>query len=568
MLYSALICFINNFIRMYLHYNMVFKKKQQIKYIKQKQEYICICKVGAYRELPTFFYCPEKEGRGEYMQQFIKELMKGTNDYIEIREIGPEGNTKQHFLKPDQIAQYKPPMDKNIYFGVYSRFRKDGKAQSCNTTKALWVDYDGMEGLTVYERVKKVQSNIKAAGLPKPSVLVSSGNGIHAYWILKERQQEVQEILKAMALATNGDIRATDKARMMRLPNTLNVKGIKPLKCEIVQADYSLIYDLEDIKAALGDYIGQAKVKVKPEPTNTLINSINPDRPCIAAILKGVPEGERNFALGRLTKWLQVKGYTKKKSQQVILEWNSLNNPPENEVKLLKDFNSYWHKDYKLLGCMIDNPELQQILYKYCNRPECKFTMAIGNIELDNTVKYNNRLLKDLCKLTGNDLIVYGLLMRHKEGLTTSLLVEKLTSRTTGKPCMSKPTRLKSLETLEKLGFIEVIEGNRRAGKENLYKARPQGTYGLGYTLVSNGAINGAIDGRVTAGELRLYVLLLKYAFNKGACYPSLDTLAKELRVSRQSISIQLKKLEKADYIKRSYKLFNGTEKLFISLLV
>ena len=506
------------------------------------------------------------------MQQFIKELAKGTNDYIEIREIDSEGNTKQLFLKPEDLKGYRPPMDKNIYFGVYSRFRKDGRAQSCNTTKALWVDYDaGMEGLTVYERVKKVQSNIKVAGLPKPSVLVSSGNGIHAYWILKERQQEVQEILKAMALATNGDMRATDKARIMRLPNTLNVKGIKPLKCEIVQADYSLIYDLEDIKAALRGYIGQAKEKllqVKPEPTNTLINSINPDRPCIAAMLKGVPEGERNFALGRLTKWLQVKGYTKKKSQQVILEWNSLNNPPEIKAKLIKDFNSYWHKDYKLLGCAIDKPELQQILYKYCNRPECKFTMAIGNIELDNTVKYNNRLLKDLYKLTGNDLIVYGLLMRHKEGLSTSLLVEKLTSRTTGKPCMSKPTRLKSLDTLGKLGFIEVIEGNRRAGKENLYKARPQGTYGLGYTLVSNGAINGAIDGRVTAGELRLYVLLLKYAYQKGSCYPSLDTLAKELRSDKSRISKQLKKLEKSDYIKRERVFINGVESLSIRLLM
>jgi len=504
------------------------------------------------------------------MQQFIKELAKGINDYIEIREIDLEGNTKQHFLKPEDLKDYRPPMDKNIYFGVYSRFRKDGKAQSCNTTKALWVDYDaGMEGLTVYERVKKVQSNIKVAGLPKPSVLVSSGNGIHAYWILKERQQEVQEILKAMALATNGDMRATDKARIMRLPNTLNVKDInRPLKCEIVQADYSLIYDLEDIKAALGGYIGQAKEKplqVKPEPTQL---NIEADRPCIEAILKGVPEGERNFALGRLTKWLQLKGYTKKQAGQTVLKWNKLNSPPENEVKLIKDFNSYWHGDYKLLGCMIDNPELQQILYKYCNRPECKFTMAIGNIGLDNTVKYNNRLLKDLYKLTGNDLIVYGLLMRHKEGLSTSLLVEKLTSRTTGKPCMSKPTRLKSLDTLEKLGFIKVTEGNKRAGKENLYKAIPQGTYGLGYTLATNGAINGAIDGRVTAGEFKLYVLLLKYAFNKGACYPSLDAMAKELRTTPQGINNLLRRLEKADYIKRVYKDFDGVEKLDIRLLV
>jgi hypothetical protein len=507
------------------------------------------------------------------MQQFIKELMKGTNDYIEIREIDPEGNTKQHFIKPEDLKDYRPPMNKNIYFGVYSRNRKDGKAQSCNTTKALWVDYDaGMEGLTVYERVKKVQDEIKATGLPEPSIIVSSGNGIHTYWILKERQQEVQEILKAIALATNGDIRATDKARIMRLPNTLNVKdNNRPLKCEIVQADYSLIYDLEDIKIALGDYIGQAKerpTQAELKPTNIFINNINPDRPCIAAILKGVPKGERNFALGRLTKWLQVKGYTKKKSQQVVLEWNSLNNPPEIKAKLIKDFNSYWHGDYKLLGCMIDNPELQQILYKYCNRPECKFTMAIGNIELDNTVKYNNRLLKDLYKLTGNDLIIYGLLMRHREGLSTSLLVEKLTSRATGKPCMSKPTRLKSLDTLGKLGFIEVIEGNKRAGKENLYKAIPQGTYGLGYTLATNGAINGAIDQRVTAGEFKLYVLLLKYAFNKGACYPSLDTMAKELRTTPNNISTLLYRLEKADYIKRVYKDFEGIEKLDIRLLV
>lgn len=126
----------------------------------------------------------------------------------------------------------------------------------------------------------------------------------------------------------------------------------------------------------------------------------------------------------------------------------------------------------------------------------------------------------------------------------------------------------KSIDTLRKKGFITVTPGNRRAGKENLYKAKPQGTYGLGYTLVSNGAINGAIDGRVTAGELRLYVLLIKYAYRKGNCYPSLSTLAKELRVKPQSVSIQLKALEQADYIKRSYRLFNGTEKLFLRLLV
>ena len=494
------------------------------------------------------------------MQQFLYELMKGTNDYIEIREIDPEGNTKQHFLKPDQIAQYKPPMDKNVYIGMYDRQKNNGTAIGCISTGTLWADYDGLP-------LHEVKSRIEQVGLPEPSIIVDSGHGYHSYWLLTERTtKDVTGILRAIADKTGADIKATDRARIMRLPNTMNVKG-EPIPCKVIEATHER-YPLDLFEAILGTQATEPKDYTTSAMAEPAKLNIEADRPCIDAILKGVPEGERNFALGRLTKWLQVKGYTKKKSQQVVLEWNSLNNPPEIKAKLIKDFNSYWHGDYKLLGCMIDNPELQQILFKYCNRPECKFTMATGNIGLDNTVKYNNRLLKDLYKLTGNDLIIYGLLMRHKEGLSTSLLVEKLTSSATGKPCMSKPTRLKSLDTLEKLGFIEVIEGNKRAGKENLYKAIPQGTYGLGYTLATNGAINGAIDKRVTAGEFKLYVLLLKYAFNKGACYPSLDTMAKELRTTPNNISTLLYRLEKADYIKRVYKVFEGIEKLDIRLLV
>lgn len=502
---------------------------------------------------------------------FIKEITQGTDDYIEIRELPSK---KQYFLKADNIKDYEPKANQNIYFGTYSRYRKDGKAKSCNTTKVLWADYDsGLEDLTVKQRVEKVKTKIKGAGLPKPSILVSSGNGIHAYWILNTRAgDEAIEVIKAISMATGGDMRATEKARVMRLPNTLNVKDIdNPLRCEVVEADTTLIYVLKHFRNVLGDYIGQAKkstTQSKPEPTNTILDSIKADRPCIDGILKGVPAGERNFSIGRLTKWLQVKGYTKSKSQQVLMAWNNLNSPPEDTQKLIEDFNAYWHGDYKLLGCSIKTPEIQQLLYKYCNRPECKFTMAIGNIELDNTVKFNNRLLKDMSRLTGNDLIVYGLLERHREGLTTSLLIEKMTSRATRKACMSKPTRLKSIDTLKKMKFIEVIEGNKRAGKENLYKAIPQGTYGMGYTLISNGAINGAIDQRVTAGEFKLYVLLLRYAFNKGSCYPSLETLGKELRTTSNSISLLLNRLEKADYIKRLYKDYNGIEKLDIRLLV
>ena len=40
-------------------------------------------------------------------------------------------------------------------------------------------------GLSLEERVKKVQDIIMAVGLPKASILISSGNGIHAYMVVK-----------------------------------------------------------------------------------------------------------------------------------------------------------------------------------------------------------------------------------------------------------------------------------------------------------------------------------------------------------------------------------------------
>ena len=508
-------------------------------------------------------------------EQFINELFHGVTDFLEIREIQGK-QVRRDFYRLDELTTYSPPTTKNVYFGVYSRQGRNGKAEGCLTTGAVWADYDSdMQGLSVMERAAKVLDKLEAVGMPEPSVIISSGNGIHTYWLLDQRAgDEALAIVKALVVATGSDPQTKDKARVMRLPDTWNVKDAKnPLPCEILYADYSKRYTLDELGRALEPFITQSihsptepQERAPKSPTGAL--GVTADRPCIDAILQGVQEGERNFALGRLTKWLQLKGYAKEKAQKVVLKWNSSNAPPEEVDELLQDFNAYWHSDYRLLGCSIKNPHLQQLLANHCNRAECDFRGAIGSIQLDNVAKYNNRLLNELHQLTGNDLILYGLLARHSEGLTTSQLTDKLTSRATGEPCMSRPTMLKGIDTLRKMGVISVTEGNKRAGKDNLYKALPQGTYGLGYTLVSNGAITGAIAKHITPGELRLYVLLLRYAFTKGNCYPSTRTLGRELRTTASNISHLLRGLEQADYIKREYVVISGTESLNLRLLI
>jgi hypothetical protein len=71
----------------------------------------------------------------------------------------------------------------NIFFGVCPRFdggkQKYDRAFQVRTVRALWADLDGCSPEEAVERCK-------AAGLPHPSIIVRSGNGVHLYWILSQ----------------------------------------------------------------------------------------------------------------------------------------------------------------------------------------------------------------------------------------------------------------------------------------------------------------------------------------------------------------------------------------------
>lgn len=479
---------------------------------------------------------------------FLDALFGDAEGFINIREIDEQARNR--FITTNEA--FDIPQNTNVYFGVYARSRRSGKTEACTDTGVLWADYDDMTLKEVRERI---------SDLPEPSIIVSSGHGIHTYWLLQERAGEAAvDVVKAIARATGADPKPTSKATVMRLPGSVNVKGA-PVPCRILEANWRR-YDL-----ALFESLLRVQRNTEKAVTYGVPELLKSDMACIRTAACGVPEGHRNFWLGRIVKWLQKEGYTEGRALKVVQEWNRRNNPPEDAQKLQNDFTTYWKGSYKLLGCLQDT-EKQAILAGYCTGSECELRGTIGRLELDNAIALNNRLFRAYHNLTGNDLIVLAVLNRHPKGLNTSQLLDKLTARATKKPCMSMPTLQKSLATLEGRSFIRTVQGNRRAGQENFYRTIPQGTFGKGYTLVTNGAVNGAIDGRVTSAEFKLYVLLLKYAFGKGQCFPSLATLSKELRVDEGPISRQLKALDKADYIDRHYGYEGNEFKLVFRLLV
>ncbi len=189
----------------------------------------------------------------------------------------------------------------NIFFGVCPRFGADGrfdKAWQIRRVSALWADLDHCSPERAIENCNK-------AGLPRPSIIVNSGNGVHLYWLLdspyliddvgnpagvnaewidqgngkpkKKREwianaetgerlyldvranvpplsakaQHVQDVLQGIAAEIGGDS-THDLARLLRLPGTLNRKdernGKRPVPCEIVELDATRRYPIGDFE--------------------------------------------------------------------------------------------------------------------------------------------------------------------------------------------------------------------------------------------------------------------------------------------------------------------------------
>ncbi len=479
--------------------------------------------------------------------RFLAELFDC--DYINIREE-QEGSWENKFLRPDKCSSYKIPQERNVFFGVFARDGRSGKgrAEDCTTTGTLWADYDNTT-------LEPVQERIRLTGIPNPSIVVNSGHGIHAYWLLSERVgSEAIPVVKAIVKATGADPIPAHKAAPMRLPGSMNCKR-SPVPCHILQASWRR-YALEDFTWLVTEDVLQR------EGIPKLLES---KMDCIGAAACGVEEGHRNFMLGRIVKDLQTRVDTLTEAWDAVKAWNSLNRPPEDLNKLRRDFEKYWKGGYKLLGCRLSNPDLDAILEQYCRGADCRRIGILRDLPaefLEDVVEYNNRIIRQADKLSGNNLIVLGVLSKHSKGLYTSQLIQELTANS---PCMSRGVLGSSLKKLRAINAITTVKGNKRLGKEDLHRAILEKTYGTGLTIVTNNALTGAIERRITPAQFRVYIALCRHAHNNK--YPTLLKLGQEFHISESAVSGHLSRLEKAGYIKRGYGLGDNEYKLTYQFL-
>lgn len=166
-----------------------------------------------------------------------------------------------------------------LYYGVSLRRQgaTTGKKEDVVAVPALWADIDTDK--LGWDQTLTLGA-LKAHAL-RPSLVVNSGYGFHAYWLLKEpvilpeydprKIHQVEQTIAAVSEVFGQYDRTHDITRVLRVPGSWNTKDIKkPRPVKLVVADWRLEYDLEDLALAAadsntalvnGEWLSKAEVK-------------------------------------------------------------------------------------------------------------------------------------------------------------------------------------------------------------------------------------------------------------------------------------------------------------------
>jgi P4 family phage/plasmid primase-like protien len=270
--------------------------------------------------------------------------------FYRVDQIESDWHTIFQYLEQCNRTQVE-----NIHHSVCPRFRppkRFGTNADVQAYTALWVDVDfrGDEA-SIRKQFGETIATLCAQGL-RPSCIVESGHGLHAYWFL-DRPYPIAEARPCCAgimdyFKISDPIH--DPRRILRVPGFLNLKDPKnPKWCYVAEATWERFplsafetYKIEPTKSEHDREL---------EEIESLAVRTASRNPKIEEIKNGVNEGGGPFG-GRHLSAVALAGHycarrklTKKAIISTMLSWNEKNTPPLPEREILRIVEDIWTKE-------------------------------------------------------------------------------------------------------------------------------------------------------------------------------------------------------------------------------
>lgn len=147
--------------------------------------------------------------------------------------------------------------------------------------RALYIDLD-LKEYSKTEARYEIHMLAAKGTIPKPTMVVDSGRGLHLYWRIEHAPkgaaytwQELEDYLYSNLKPLGADLRATDSARVLRLPSTINSKN--KLICEVLEINDN-IYSMYDLSKKYLNYQKKDKQlqdKIKDKPKQKISHLFN-----------------------------------------------------------------------------------------------------------------------------------------------------------------------------------------------------------------------------------------------------------------------------------------------------
>lgn len=272
-------------------------------------------------------------------RDFLQALWTPGAGYGEIRAIKPFPGSRpqiaQEFFPLADPFSYDAAVETarhydlagyDVYCGVLRRTTQGGKAMDVvDHAPVLWADIDPYKEpklpVAIEDRgISQPFYLLETLAFPiPPSIIVDSGHGIHAYWLLRDAAPvgDAQLAMKGIAKAIGGD-HTHDPARVLRVPSTYNHKRPgEEVPVRLLRLDTTRRYRFSDFS----EYIDLATEGQRGTPAKwAQTYERRADLPpwLDELIANGVSRGQRSTNSYKVAIWLIHFGYSDEEIRQVF----------------------------------------------------------------------------------------------------------------------------------------------------------------------------------------------------------------------------------------------------------